>query len=387
MGESEKRKAKILVIDDKPFNVRLLSMILRAEGYEILQGYSGEEAIEQAQKESPDLILLDIMMPDMDGYEVCEKLREIEQTKAIPVVMITALKELNDKIKALDVGADDFISKPFEKIEVLARVRSSLRVKRLYDELEDKNRLLEDELIMAREVQEALLPKKIEIDAKMPPGLEFWSQYLPALAVGGDFFDIAKISPYVIGVFIADVMGHGAQPALITVLLKTLLSELFYSSSTPAELLSELNKRYNALVHQTGIYTSAFYLTVDVSNQRVVFSNAGHPPALLIRKANLELRELVEESGLALGLAADYDYRNHEEKLEIGDTIFLYTDGLSDISNQNGEVFGLDNLKSVVANNLKLQSATLIQTILNAIDRFTGSTPEDDITVLTIGLQ
>jgi len=378
-----KRKAKILVVDDEPRNVRLLSVILRAEGYEILQGYSGEEAIEKAQKESPDLILLDIMMPRIDGYEVCKRLREVEQTKAIPIVMITSLRELDDKIKAFDTGADDFISKPFDKFEVLARVRSSLRVKRLYDALEEQNQLLESELVMAREVQEALLPKNI----KIPPGLKICSKYIPALAVGGDFFDIAKISPNVIGVFIADVMGHGAQPALITVLIKTLLSELFYESPTPAELLSELNRRYNALVRQTGIYTSAFYLTVDISKRNVIFSNAGHPPALLISNEKLELSELVKESGVALGLAGDYDYQNHEGKLERGDTLLLYTDGLSDIANQNGEVFGLENLKSVVANNLKLQNVPLIQTILSAIDKFTGNeSRSDDITVLTIGL-
>jgi len=385
MEDGGKRKAKILVVDDEQRNVRLLSVILRAEGYEILQGYSGEEALEKAQKESPDLILLDIMMPSIDGYDVCKRLREIEQTKAIPIVMITALRELNDKIKALDVGADDFISKPFDRFEVLARVRSSLRVKRLYDKLEKQNQILESELVMAREVQQALLPK--DINAKMPPNLEFCCKYIPALAVGGDFFDIAKISPNVIGVFIADVMGHGAQPALITVLIKTLLSELFHEVQTPAELLSELNRRYNALVRQTGIFTSAFYLTVDVSKRKVIFSNAGHPPALLIHREKFQLSQLVRESGLALGLAGDYNYQNHESKLERGDTILLYTDGLSDITNQNGKVFGLENLKSVVTDNLKLQNATLIQTILSAIDKFTGNAPNsDDITVLAIGL-
>jgi len=399
MEDNGKRKTKILVVDDDPRNVRLLSLVLRAEGYEVLQGYSGEEAVEKAETESPDLILLDIMMPRVSGYEVCEKLRKGEQTKAIPIVMITALRGLGEKIKALDIGADDFISKSFDKFEVLARVRSLLRVKHLHDELAyankklgEQNQILESELIMAREVQEALLPRDIE--TQMPPGLEFCYQYIPTLAVGGDFFDIAKISPSVIGVFIADVMGHGAQPALITVLIKTLLSELIYELQTPAELLSELNQRYNELVHHTGIFTSAFYLIVDVSKQNVTFSNAGHPSPLLIHKEKLELNELAKESGLALGLASDYNYQNHESKLEKGDTILLYTDGLSDIANQNCEVFGLGNLKSILtamlkkADNSKLQNATLIQTILNAIDKFTGNAPKpDDITVLAVGLE
>ncbi|HIE29288.1 TPA: response regulator [Candidatus Poribacteria bacterium] len=385
MEDNGKRKAKILVVDDEPRNVRLLSVILKARGYDVLQGYSGEEALEKAETETPDLILLDIMMPRIDGYKVCKILRETEQTKAIPIVMITALHGLDEKIKALDIGADDFISKPFNKFEVLARIRTLLRVKYLHDELEAKNQILEDELAMAREVQQALLPKDIE--SQMPPGLEFDYKYIPTLAVGGDFFDIVKISPNVIGVFIADVMGHGAQPALITVLIKTLLSELVYKLQTPAELLGELNRRYNALVRQTGIFTSALYLTVDVGKQNIVFSNAGHPPALLINKEKLQLKELPNNSSFALGLAGECTYQSYERKLERGDTILLYTDGLSDIANQNGELFGLENLKSIVADNLKLQNTILIQTILNAIDAFTGNAPKpDDITVLAIGL-
>jgi len=390
-NNATKKNAKVLVVDDEPRNVRLLSMILKTQGYDVLQGYSGEEALEKVETESPDLILLDIMMPRMNGYEVCKRLREAEHTEAIPIVMITALRGLEEKVKALDIGADDFISKPFDKLEVLARIRTLLRVKYLHDELvsaqkklEEQNKLLKDELEMAREVQQALLPKEME----MPQGLEFYHQYLPTLDVGGDFFDIAKISPSSIGVFIADVMGHGAQPALITVLIKTLLSELVHEWQNPAGLLSELNQRYNALVRQMGIFTSAFYLTIDVNKQEVVFSNAGHPPPLLICKENLELKELPKESGLALGLAGDYNYQNHERKLKKGDTIFLYTDGLFDVKNQNGKVFGLENLKSIVANNLKLKNILLIQTIVDTIREFTGDidTNPDDITVLTVGL-
>jgi len=400
MDINNEKKPKILVVDDEPRNVRLLSMILKAEGYEVLPGYSGEEAIEKARTESPDLLLLDIMMPRIDGYEVCEELRRYNETKAIPIVMITALRGLDEKIKALDTGADDFISKPFDKFEVLARARSLLRVKYLHDELahanqklKAQNELLESELIMAKEVQESLLPRNIE--EQMLTELEFCYQYIPTLAVGGDFFDIAKISSGVIGVFIADVMGHGAQPALITVLIKTLLSELVHELHEPAELLSELNRRYNDLLHHTGIFTTAFYIIIDINKQNVIFSNAGHPPPLLIRKDKRDFEELSEESGLALGIMEDYDYQNYEKELNKMDTILLYTDGLSDIKNQsNGKIFGLDNLKATVNNILRekdildLKNINIVEMILNTINQFTGNMPKpDDITVLAVGLK
>jgi sigma-B regulation protein RsbU (phosphoserine phosphatase) len=225
----------------------------------------------------------------------------------------------------------------------------------------------------------------------MSSKLEFSYKYIPTLAVGGDFFDITKISQNMVGVFIADVMGHGAQPALITVLIKTLLSELFCEVQTPAELLSELNQRYSGLVHHTGIFTSAFYLTIDIDKHSIIFSNAGHPPPLLISQEKLEFKELTKESGLALGLYSEYNYQNYESQLGKGDTVLLYTDGLSDISNKNGEVFGLENLKSVVNDILKkkdsskLQNIELIQEILNSVNKFTGNAPNpDDMTVLCL---
>jgi len=144
----ESQEAKILVVDDVPQNVRLLELNLKAEGYQVVAAYSGQEALEKVRTEDPDLVLLDIMMPVMDGYEVCRRLRKNKRTRALPIVMITAYQRgVKKKIEALDAGADDFITKPFDRYEVLARVRSLLRVKRLYDELSRSNQRLEDELI------------------------------------------------------------------------------------------------------------------------------------------------------------------------------------------------------------------------------------------------
>ncbi|MCK6466775.1 MAG: response regulator [Candidatus Brocadia sinica] len=122
-------KAKILVADDIKQNVKLLRVILTASEYDVIEAYDGEEALEKAKTENPDLILLDIMMPRLTGYEVCQKLRADGTTKNIPIVMITALHEMDDRIKGIEAGADDFISKPFNKAELLARVKSLLRMR------------------------------------------------------------------------------------------------------------------------------------------------------------------------------------------------------------------------------------------------------------------
>ena len=155
-----------------------------------LAANSGQEALELVQAEAPDLILLDIMMPGMNGFEVCQQIRAGEATQFIPVVMVTALAEKEDRIRAIEAGADDFISKPFDSHEVLARVRSLVRIKRYHDALEQANyelrmhnERLDKELQMASEIQDSLMPQGIT-DLL---GFRIVSHYTPAVVVGGDF--------------------------------------------------------------------------------------------------------------------------------------------------------------------------------------------------------
>ncbi len=142
MTESEK-KPRILVVDDHPHNVKLLVSILKPKGYDVLCAYNGKEALAMAQESAPDLLILDVIMPEMDGFQVARAMRENEETRATPILMLTALRDMEDKIKGMEAGADDFLSKPFNTIELLVRVRSLLRIKELHDELEVKNALLE----------------------------------------------------------------------------------------------------------------------------------------------------------------------------------------------------------------------------------------------------
>ena len=134
---------KVLVVDDTPVNVKLLADLLAAKGYAVVTAASGKEALDKVEAERPDLVLLDVMMPGMTGYEVCQKLRAAEATAMLPVVMVTALDPTQERVKGIEAGADDFLSKPINQPELLARVRSLLRVKRLHDELTDLNRTLE----------------------------------------------------------------------------------------------------------------------------------------------------------------------------------------------------------------------------------------------------
>ncbi len=128
----------ILVVDDVPVNIQLLVTYLSAEGYEVVSAKDGHDAMKAVKEHGPDLVLLDVMMPKMNGFDVCEVIKSDDATKFIPVILVTALNEPEDKVKGMESGADDFLTKPFNKLELLVRVRSLLRIKHLHDELQEK---------------------------------------------------------------------------------------------------------------------------------------------------------------------------------------------------------------------------------------------------------
>ena len=181
--------SKILVVDDDPRNVRLMESILKASGYPVIRAYDGQEALDKIASERPDLVLLDVMMPRMTGLEVCQKVRTQYETRLLPVIMVTALNALEEKVQALEMGADDFLSKPINKVELLAKLRSMLRVKSLHDEVESTRRELEEknlDLVRLEEFKENLM-RMVVHDLKNPlAGIMGNLQLLQMKGVGGD---------------------------------------------------------------------------------------------------------------------------------------------------------------------------------------------------------
>ncbi|PYM67458.1 MAG: adenylate/guanylate cyclase domain-containing response regulator [Candidatus Rokuibacteriota bacterium] len=188
--------AKILVVDDTPQNVKLLADLLTAKGYAVVTASSGVQALEKVPKETPDLVLLDVVMPEMSGYEVCRKIRTNPATATLPVVMVTALDPAQERVKGIDAGADDFLSKPINQQELLARVRSLLRIKLLHDELAEWNRTLEQRV----EAQVAQLERLERLK-------RFFSPQLAEMIVSGDAEDPLKSHRREITVVFLDLRG------------------------------------------------------------------------------------------------------------------------------------------------------------------------------------
>ncbi len=392
MSEPIIRRSKILIADDEPRNIRMLQVRLRLEGYDVIMAEDGIEAMQKIVDQKPDLILLDVMMPGKTGYEVCEELRAHEDTRFIPVIMVTALDQQEAKIKGLEAGADDFITKPPDSVELITRVRSLLRIKhfqddltRLNSELEFRNELMAQDLRMAREVQQQLLPQ----DVSSIPGFNVVYRYIPESQVGGDFVEISLLSENHLGIFLADAMGHGAQAALVTVLLKTVLSEILGTTQRPDQILNYLNNRFVKLLSGKIItYASGCYLIIDREQRRLVYSNAGHPFPLLLNRQTGECVELDGAgNGTGLGLLPHARYLVADHPFDENHTLLLFTDGIYEAMDMDGMMYGVERVRKRMIEQRDHELDGFIPILLADVENFVGGVPlPDDITVVGVEL-
>src|SRR5208337_581931 len=228
----------VLLVDDAPANIQIVNSILKST-YKIQIATSGEKALKIAnQSPPPDLILLDVMMPEMDGYEVCSRLKSAASTRDIPVIFLAGQTETDDETKGFEVGAVDYIHKPFSPAVVKARVHTHLVLRGIREQLASQLLTIKHEMETARQIQLSILPREIP----SLPGLDMAARYIPMTSVAGDFYDFIQIDEKRIGVLVADVSGHGMPAALISSMLKIALASQTAFASDPARVLTGLNQ-------------------------------------------------------------------------------------------------------------------------------------------------
>lgn len=378
--------SKILVVDDEPRNVRILQIHLNSQGYAVCTAEDGVEALDALEKEEPDLILLDINMPKMDGFEVVKRVRADKATEFIPIVMITALRDTREnRIKSIEAGADDFIEKPFDSLEVLARVRSLLRIREYQDTLAKHNARLEEELQMARSIQEILIPQN---GVQELSGFRIASRCCPEMAVGGDFFDVWEIVPNRLGVFISDVMGHGVSAAFVTVFIKTILAEFQeLIEDNPGYLLEILNTRFNDLISsRLFMFATAFCGIIDLGKEELICANAGHSfPFLYDGHQQTYCAIGDKNTGNGLGIWRESIYETVHYPFSRLGKIFLYTDGVYEAKSPQGQEFTVERLQRLVNACASQSAGELIASVSEAVDTFTENYPkDDDLTLIAI---
>ncbi len=381
--------ASILVVDDTSANLQLLAGMLKDRGYKVRPAPTGKLALLAAERDPPDLILLDINMPEMNGYEVCEHLQADDKLKRIPIIFISALTEPLDKVKAFAAGGVDYVIKPFQMEELQARVETHLKLRRLQIELEEYTRRLELarerlklDLELAREVQRGFLPQCMpEI-----PGYEFFGYYESAFEIGGDYYDFIPLPRQRLAILLGDVAGKGVVAAL---LMAKLSADARSCMLTEPDLAVAVGK-LNALMNQSGIadrFVTLVAAILDHASHTVTLVNAGHPSPLLYRRATRSVQEAIgnEAAGFPLGIQSGFEYASCQVSLAPGDSILAFTDGVSEATDVDNVPFGLKGVDAAVQGNAYSPRA-LGERVVQVVKQFTaGRSQDDDIALVGFG--
>ncbi len=368
---------RLLLVDDAKANLDILVEGLKSE-HKLSLALSGEMALEIAARTPPDLVLLDIIMPGLDGYEVCRRLRQMPETAEVPIMFLSSLDEVQNKTRGFEVGANDYLTKPFEMLEVKARVRSLLKAKAYNDAVKEQ---IASELRVAREIQMGILPPDVARAAD-GTGLMAHAILHPAQEVGGDLYEVLRIPDGNLLVAIGDVSGKGIPAALFMAVTVTLVRALGPDSRHPEEILRRVNDALASHNPHT-MFVTLLCAIYDVETGRLNYASAGHPPMVLIRDGGAHLLPL--KPGMVGGIRAGLSAPGQSVQLQSGDLVVFYTDGVTEAFNAAGTVYGEPRLLEALAGESGRSAAATTQALLRSVQAYVGDCPQsDDIAVLTL---
>ena len=371
----------IMVVDDSPTNLQILIRILESLGHKILIAKNGATALRIASTEPVDLVLLDIQMPDMNGFEVCRAIKADRGLRDAIVIFLSAQDDVADKVAGLELGASDYITKPFQAEEVLARVGGHLLRQDLERRLRVSNHRLERELRSAGAMQRLLLPPSIPQDSR----LSFAAHYQTSLHAGGDYYDVIPLGSGCCGILVADVAGHGAAAAIVMAMIRTLIHSTEVALDQPDQVLRRLNIHFMYL-RESALFTTAVYAVVDPTAGRVRLARAGHPAPLLLRAGRCTTPwSTAGTFPLFIDELPTIPVDEHD--LQPGDRILFYTDGVTDITNPAGSRFEVRQLESALLRPSPGEVSAHLSSVVREIESFAeGREPPDDLTLLLMAL-
>lgn len=340
--------ARILVVDDNEMNRDVLARRLQRDGHQPEAVADGRQALKYLADTPCDLVLLDIMMPEIDGYEVLTRMKADEKLRHLPVIMISAIDEIDSVVRCIEAGADDYLHKPFNPTLLRARIGACLDKKRLRDQeqathlaLVESQRALAAELNEAADYVRSLLPEPIQSD-----GLRTAWEYLPSEQLGGDAFGYYWIDDDHFAVYLLDVCGHGVGAALLSVtILNVLRSQSLPNTDfrKPAAVLSALNRAF-PMENQNNMYFTLWYGIYHRPRHQLSFASGGHPPAALLTGPSPDaLRlEYLRTNGLIVGAFPEVEYEEATFDLEPFSRLYIYSDGVYELDKPDGEMLSLE---------------------------------------------
>lgn len=409
---------KVLLIEDNAIDARLIQIMLSEAGsglFEVEHADRLKRGLERLSEGDIGMVLLDLSLPDSHGLSTFVQVHQV--ARGVPIIVMSGLDDQTVAVNAVHEGAQDYLVKGQVGPQVLVRAmryaierkRTAEQLAAYAEELRQRNAQMEADFNMAREIQQAFLPTQYPVfppsrgdtqrtatgfrsqQPELAPAqsaLSFTHRYLPAAAVGGDFFNIFPIADTVAGIFICDVMGHGMRAALVTAIMRGLVEQLKPSASDPGEFLTAINHSLYVILQQTEepLMATAVYLTLDLAKQELRFVNAGHPSPLRISRKHQTaepLKHYDQRHGPALGLFENTVFPVGRCPIECNDLIVGFTDGLYEMPGADLQEYGQERLLQAVRQRLNLNPAELFDQLLGEVRRFSSQAEfEDDVCLI-----
>ena len=382
----------LLVVDDNEDNRYTLTQRLKRQGYtNLTTAADGRQALDLLRARRFDLVLLDIMMPGLNGYQVLEELKADEKLRHLPVIMISAVDEFESVIRCIELGAEDYLAKPFNPTLLRARLGACLEKKRLQDQVRSHLDRIEQELRAARELQKSMVPSTFPAPTAAMP-VEVHAAMEPARQVGGDLYDFFTLDDGRFSFLVGDVSDKGVPAALFMARTKTLIRQVTTLFRLPGGALPgphEVLGRVNQDLCQDNpgcMFVTVFFGMLDPRSGEVQFCNAGHcPPYLLKEQAGIA--QVEGGSGKALGMKGDLRYEGGRCRLQPGEGLFLFTDGITDALDTEGHPFTEDRLEATLRALMPGNPARIVRGVIDSVVDFArGGVQEDDIAAMALRL-
>jgi sigma-B regulation protein RsbU (phosphoserine phosphatase) len=379
-------KPVVLAVDDTPENLDVVKGIL-ANDYTVKAAINGQMALKIVEKSPPDIILLDIMMPGISGYEVCQHLKADPSTRDIPVIFLTAMEQTTDEAKGFELGAADYITKPVNPPILEARVKTHLALKFAMDDLQSayavikqqKDRM-QEELNVGRDIQMSMLPVEFP---PFPDRTEFDLHALlkPAREVGGDFYDYFFVSDDEICLIVGDVSGKGVPAALFMAVTKTMLKTSTIDDASPASIMTRVNDELSE-DNPASMFVTVFLALVNVRTGEFRYCNAGHNPPYVLHKSQ-PITCLDSRHGPIIGAMPGIAFKEDKGQLAEHDTLYVFTDGVTEAMDVEGNLYSEQRLEEFFSGLGPATSKAITDASLQEIEEYAlGAEQSDDITIL-----
>jgi sigma-B regulation protein RsbU (phosphoserine phosphatase) len=381
-------ESALLIVDDNEDNRYTLTRRLQREGYQNLTSASdGQQALDLLKSRPFDLVLLDVMMPGLNGYEVLERMHADSRLRHIPVIMISAVHEIDSVIRCIELGAEDYLAKPFNPTLLRARVGASLEKKRLRDEIVSYLDQIEGELQAARQIQLSMVPTEFLVPTPDRP-VEVYATLEPARRVGGDLYDFFWGEDGRMYFVVADVSDKGAPAALFMARTKTmirLIATLYRlpdgAPMEPHRIIEKVNEGLS-LENQQGMFVTVFLGILDPEKAMLSYTNAGHNLPYLLRNGD-GISVLDGARGKPLGIRPTFTYQTESCKLVPGDGLFVYTDGITEALNAANELFSEERLEEALRTLAAASASEMVSGVMERVRAFAASAVQaDDIAAM-----